>query len=107
MLKSPVGTLTFLMTDIEGSTRMWETNPDDMRKAILRHEQIVKQVVAEHDGYLALAQGEGDSTFSVFKEATKATLAARELSLLLSLEPWPEGICIRLRTGLHSGVADL
>src|SRR2546421_3224314 len=79
MLKSPVGTLTFLMTDIEGSTRMWETHPDAMSKAVIRSEQIIHEIVTLHDGYHVVEQGEGDSTLSVFRNATAAAQAARAI----------------------------
>lgn len=107
MLKSPVGTLTFLMTDIEGSTRMWEESPHGMRLALARHEAIVSAAISRHDGYMVLEQGEGDSTFSVFQDATKALLAADEIRRDLAIERWPDGILIRVRCGLHSGVADM
>lgn len=86
---------------------MWEDNPDGMRIALTRHEKIIKEVVEQFGGYLALEQGEGDSTFSVYQEATKALLAAIEIKERLALERWPEGILIRVRSGLHCGVADM
>src|SRR5579862_1425077 len=74
MLKFHVGTLTFLMTDIEGSTRMWEEFPAAMSRGIVRHESIIHEVVTAHDGYHVVEQGEGDSTLSVFKDATQRRL---------------------------------
>jgi class 3 adenylate cyclase len=103
MLKSPVGTLTFLMTDIEGSTRLWEAEPQAMAKAVLRSEQIIHEVVTEHDGYHAIEQGEGDSTLSVFQTATTAAQAATELRERLSTERWAEGVLIRVRAWLRGG----
>ncbi len=107
MLKSPVGTLTFLMTDIEGSTRLWEEYPAAMSTAIVRSEQIIHDVVTGLDGYHVIEQGEGDSTLSVFKDATQALLAADEIRQHLAMERWPDGLVIRVRIGLHSGVADM
>ncbi len=107
MLKVPVGTLTFLMTDIEGSTRLWEDYPAAMTTGIVRSEQIIHEVVTTHDGYHVIEQGEGDSTLSVFKDATQALRAAGEIREQLALEKWPDGLLIRVRIGLHSGVADM
>lgn len=107
MVRPPVGTLTFLMTDIEGSTRMWEESPQEMGAALLRHEAIVQKAVESFGGHLILEQGEGDSTFSVFKDATYAALAAQTICRLLETEEWPAAIVVRIRAGLHSGVADM
>src|SRR5579862_8818276 len=107
MLKSPVGTLTFLMTDIEGSTRLWEEYPAAMTRAIVRSEQIIHEAVSNHDGYHVVEQGEGDSTLSVFNDATQALHAADEIRQHLAIEKWPDGLLIRVRIGLHSGVADM
>jgi|GEM_PF-5090951 len=107
MLKSPVGTLTFLMTDIEGSTRLWEEYPAAMTTAIVRSEQIIHEVVTRHDGYHVVEQGEGDSTLSVFNDATEALRAAEAIRDELALEKWADGLIIRVRIGLHSGVADM
>ncbi|HTQ08649.1 MAG TPA: adenylate/guanylate cyclase domain-containing protein, partial [Fimbriimonadaceae bacterium] len=107
MLKSPVGTLTFLMTDIEGSTRLWEEYPAAMTRAIVRSEEIIHDVVTRHDGYHVVEQGEGDSTLSVFNDATAALLAAKDVRDELAIEKWPDGLVIRVRIGLHSGVADM
>lgn len=107
MVNPPVGTLTFLMTDIEGSTRMWEERPHEMAGALLRHEAIIQKTVDAFGGHLILEQGEGDSTFSVFKDATNAALAAQTICRLLETEEWPPPIVVRIRAGLHSGVADM
>ena len=57
----PTGTVTFLLTDVAGSTRMWETEPDDvMRSAIVRHYEILAEVVDAHGGVIALAAASED-----------------------------------------------
>jgi class 3 adenylate cyclase len=59
-------TLTFLLTDVEGSTRLWEAHHQAMGEALARHDRLVSQVVVDHGGRLVKAKGEGDSSFSVF-----------------------------------------
>lgn len=107
MLDSPTGTLTFLLTDLEGSTRLWEQDPDSMAAAIRLHEEIIAKCVSACDGAHIAEQGEGDSTLSVFKNATQAVQAALAIRKALALERWPGGLMLRVRMGLHSGVADL
>jgi tetratricopeptide (TPR) repeat protein len=59
-------TFTLLLTDVEGSTRLWEADRQAMAGALARHDRLVSQAVADHGGRLVKAKGEGDSTFSVF-----------------------------------------
>ena len=86
----PSGVVTFLMTDIEGSTRLWAEAPDAMREALGRHDAIASAAIGEHAGFLIKPRGEGDSTFSVFACATDAVLAACKLQQALTSEPWLE-----------------
>ena len=72
----PDGVVTFLLTDIEGSTPLWETHTAAMSMALARHEGLVTEVVASHGGRLIKSRGEGDSTLSVFVRATDAVAAA-------------------------------
>ena len=62
----PTGTVTFLMTDIEGSTKLWELHPEAMRETLARHDSIADSVVIKHEGTLVKSRGEGDSLFIVF-----------------------------------------
>jgi predicted ATPase/class 3 adenylate cyclase len=103
----PSGVVTFLMTDIEGSTRLWEEAPDAMRAALARHDAIAAHVVAGHAGFVIKPRGEGDSTFSVFARATDAVHAARALQSALAEEPWPDAARLRVRVAVHTGEADL
>ncbi len=103
----PAGRVTFLMTDVEGSTRLWEQHADDMAAAIERHDVLIAAVVREGGGALIRGKGEGDSTFSVFERATDAAVAAVEIQLALQREPWPTDIVIRVRTALNTGEAQL
>jgi predicted ATPase/class 3 adenylate cyclase len=98
--------LTFLMTDIEGSTRAWDQAPEAMTKALARHDALVAEVVAGADGTLVKNRGEGDATFSVFAKPSDAVRAAIELQRRLAAEPWPDGMTLRVRAALHTGTAD-
>lgn len=85
----PTGTVTFLFTDIEGSTTLWEQHRDAMRQALIRHDVLVEQIVAAHHGQVVRPRGEGDSRFAVFSRATDAVAAAAAIQQALYAEPWP------------------
>jgi WD40 repeat protein/class 3 adenylate cyclase/tRNA A-37 threonylcarbamoyl transferase component Bud32 len=99
----PTGVLTVCMTDIEGSTALWEAHPHAMGAAVVRHDAIIAQVVEARGGRLIQSMGEGDSTVSVFIGAVDAVRAASEIVERISREPWPDGLKIRTRIGLHTG----
>jgi len=107
MTDLPTGTVTFLFTDIEGSTALWEQHPAAARAALARHDVLIEQLVAEHDGYVVRPRGEGDSRFAVFARATDAVAAAAALQQALYAEPWPTPTPLRVRMALHTGEADL
>jgi predicted ATPase/class 3 adenylate cyclase/DNA-binding CsgD family transcriptional regulator len=96
----PTGTVTLLLADVEGSTRLWETQPAAMTAAIVRFNQVVCDVVAAHDGMRPVEQGEGDSFVAAFARASDAVAAAVELQRA-PLAP------IRLRIGVHTGEVQL
>jgi WD40 repeat protein/tRNA A-37 threonylcarbamoyl transferase component Bud32 len=103
----PVGVLTLCMTDIEDSTGLWETSPHGMGAAMVRHDAIIAQVVETRGGHFIQSMGEGDSTVSVFTSAIDAVLAASAIVGAIAAEPWPGGLPVRARVGLHTGtVAD-
>ena len=103
MPELPGGTVTFLLTDVEGSTRRWELEPVAMRSAIAHHDSVLAQAVAAAGGTLIKSRGEGDSAFAVFGRATDAVTAAahaqRELAAAAS------GLSVRM--ALHTGEAEL
>jgi predicted ATPase/class 3 adenylate cyclase len=101
----PAGTVTFLLTDIEGSTRLWETVPDAMQVALERHNRLLIGVIEDHGGVVVTSRGEGDSFFAVFSGAVAAVEAAGDCQLRLGSEPWPAGAALRVRMGLHTGEA--
>jgi predicted ATPase/class 3 adenylate cyclase len=99
--------VTFLFTDIEGSTQLWERYPDQARASLVRHDQIIEDVVAVHRGSVVRPRGEGDSRFAVFPLASDAVTAAAAIQEALSSEHWPAPISLRVRLGIHTGEADL
>jgi predicted ATPase/class 3 adenylate cyclase len=107
MVDLPTGTVTFLFTDVEGSTRLWEEHATAMRAAAARHDAIVEGVVADHGGVLVRPRGEGDSRFAVFARASDAVAAASALQRALTAENWPTLQPLRVRMALHTGEADL
>src|SRR3954454_25012432 len=66
----PTGTVTLLLADVEGSTRLWETQPDEMTAAIARLDEAVSDAIAVHDGVRPVEQGEGDSFVIAFGRAS-------------------------------------
>ena len=97
-------TLTFLFSDIEGSTRLLdELGSAAYANVLARHSAILREAFARHGGH---EEGtEGDSFFVVFDRATEAVLAAVEGQRALATEPWPPGVEVNVRMGLHAGEA--
>jgi class 3 adenylate cyclase len=102
---SATATVTFLLTDIQGSTRHWEASPDRMRQALELHDRLVSQTVAGQGGRVLTTHGEGDSFFAVFPTASQAIAAARLIQEGLAAQPWPEAARLQVRMALHSGEA--
>ncbi len=103
----PTGVITFLLTDIEGSTRLWEREPDAMRQALVRHDAIVSACVRRQQGHVVKSKGEGDSVFAVFLRARDAVNAALIVQLALGMEKWPTSVPIRVRMAIHTGHVEL
>jgi serine/threonine protein kinase/class 3 adenylate cyclase len=100
----PTGTVTFLFTDIEGSTSMWERNPVQMQQALARHNEIMRGAVEGHGGYVFKTVGDAFcASFATARQALEATLAAQRA---LHSESWEEGVTVRARMALHTGVAE-
>src|SRR5437870_2728545 len=85
----PSGTVTFLFTDIEGSTHLWEQHPEAMPATLARHDALLGDGIQLHGGVVVKSRGEGDSFFAVFARATDAVTAACTLQQALLAEPWP------------------
>ncbi len=99
--------VTFLLTDVEGSTAAWEADPDAMAAALARHDELVEQVVTSRGGRLVKTRGEGDATFSVFERPSAAAAAALELQDAITHEPWTLQDPMRIRIALHTGEVEL
>jgi predicted ATPase/class 3 adenylate cyclase len=102
----PLGTVTFLLTDVEGSSRHWEADPA-AAAALGRHEEIIADCVAGHRGARPVEQGEGDSSVSAFSRASDAAACAIEIQRALGSVRWPDGSELRVRMALHTGEAEL
>src|SRR6201997_4582748 len=96
----PTGTVTLLLADVEGSTRLWQTQPEQMTTAIARLDRMVCDIIAAHHGVRPVEQGEGDSFVVAFARASDAVASALELQRA-PLAP------IRLRIGVHTGEVQL
>lgn len=103
----PMGTITYLFTDIEGSTTLWDLHPTAARAALLRHDVLIEEIAAAQDGVVVKPRGEGDSRFAVFARATDAVTAAAEMQQALHAEPWSTPTPLRVRMAMHTGEADL
>lgn len=102
----PTGLMTFCLSDIEGSTGMWDSDPAAMSQALVRHDELVAEQVESHGGRFLKSMGEGDSTVSVFDSAPQAVEAALAATRALGAEPWPGDLRIAVRFGLHTGEAE-
>jgi predicted ATPase/class 3 adenylate cyclase/DNA-binding CsgD family transcriptional regulator len=103
----PTGTVTFLMTDVEGSTRRWEEAPAAMAVAIPRHYELLAEAISRHGGVRPVEQGEGDSVVGAFSRASDAVAAALAAQRALSVEQWPTGAVLRVRMAVHTGEAQV
>ena len=99
-------TVTFLMTDVEGSTRLWEEHPDAMQAALARHDAVAQEVIEQCNGRLVKSRGEGDSLFVVFSAPVDAVLAAGRLQHAFAAETWPQPVVIKSRMAIHAGDAE-
>src|SRR5918997_5538969 len=100
----PTGTVTFLMTDIEGSTRLLQTLGDRYPKLLAEHYGLLREAFASGG---VEVRTEGDAIFSVFHDAPTAIAAAIEGQRSLAAYAWPPDATVRVRMGIHSGVGRL
>ena len=102
MAERPAGTVTFLFTDIEGSTRLLaELGAERYRTALEDHRQILRKAIARHEGHEVGT--EGDSLLVAFAKATNAVQAAQEAQRDLASHAWPDDRPLRVRMGIHTG----
>ncbi len=103
----PTGTVTFLLTDISGSTRLWEAGADAAAAAVHRHYELLSAAIALHNGVRPVEQGEGDSVVAAFAKPSDALAAALDVQRAFVDESWPEGRAVQVRIALHTGEAQL
>jgi class 3 adenylate cyclase len=103
----PAGTVTFLLSDVEGSTRLWSEFPGAMPAAVAQVYAILDEAVAAHDGVRPMEQGEGDSVVAAFSRASDALAAALQAQRVLHIRPWPDEMELGVRIALHTAEAQL
>lgn len=96
--------MTFLFTDIEGSTRLWEIYPDAMRRALARHDEIMRDAIESAQG--VVFKTIGDAFCAAFSTASQAVQAAVQAQQSLTTETWPAGVSLNVRMALHTGEAE-
>ncbi|MGZ4332886.1 MAG: ABC transporter substrate-binding protein [Gaiellaceae bacterium] len=101
MPERPIGTVTFLFTDIEGSTRLLQQLRERYDAVQSRHAEILRAAFTAHDGHEIDTQG--DAFFAAFGRARDAVAAAVDAQRALAEEEWPQGTTVRVRMGLHTG----
>ena len=99
----PTTTLTFLFTDIEGSTQLWETHPEAMKAAMAKHDAILRAAIESNNGHVIKTTGDGfHAVFSTALDAVRSSL-----SLQTQLRAPLADLHIKVRIGLHTGEAEL
>jgi predicted ATPase/class 3 adenylate cyclase len=99
----PSGVVTFMFSDIEGSTRLWESDPSGMRRSLARHDEIFRGHVADAGGHVFKHTGDGFA--AAFESGSAGLAAAATVSAALASEPW-DGPALAVRIGLNSGEAE-
>src|SRR5260370_24038211 len=106
MIDLPTGTVTFLFTDIESSTQLWEKYPEAMKPALARHDSILKESIESNNGHIIKTTGDGaHAVFATAMDAVNATIAAqRAFNDVGAMKPFnsPDA-SLRVRIGLHTG----
>ncbi len=97
----PSGTVTFLFTDVEGSTRLWAEHPDGMHAALARHDDIVRSAIESNGGHVVKMTGDG--FHAAFSTAHDAVDAAVDAQRSLGAESWDATGPLRVRMGVHTG----
>jgi predicted ATPase/class 3 adenylate cyclase len=105
MAELPTGTVTFLFTDLEGSTQLWDRQPEAMRAALGRHDRLLRQAAEKHGGNVFKTGG--DAFCMAFHSAPQALAAALEAQLALHVEDWGQAGPLRARAALHTGAVEV
>jgi class 3 adenylate cyclase len=103
MIEAPSGTVTFLFTDIEGSSRLWEANPEAMARALNVHDALLREAIEVRHGYVVKSTGDG--VFAAFDTAHDAVTAAIAGQVALAEASWDATGPLQVRMGLHTGEA--
>jgi predicted ATPase/class 3 adenylate cyclase/DNA-binding NarL/FixJ family response regulator len=103
----PSGTVTFVLGDVEGSVRLWESEPEAMAAATSRFNEVVSELIEGHGGVRPEEQGEGDSFVAAFHFAGGAVAFIVALQRMLHSAQWAAALPLRVRAALHSGAAQL
>src|SRR5919109_3313129 len=101
MPERPTGTVTFLFTDIEGSTRLLQQLRDRYGAVLSTHARLLREAIEQFNGHEIDTQG--DAFFAAFARARDAVAAAVAAQRALAAERWPDGVAVRVRMGLHTG----
>jgi DNA-binding SARP family transcriptional activator/tetratricopeptide (TPR) repeat protein len=101
----PTGVVTFLLTDIEDSSGLWEANHEGMAAALELHDELIARTVDARGGRLLKTKGEGDATVTAFRRSSDAVAAAVDIQDALAAASWPGGLELRVRVALHTGEA--
>lgn len=102
MAELPAGTVTFLFTDIEGSTKLaHELGTDRWHEVLMHHARLVRDAVTAHGG--VEVRTEGDGFLVAFRRAYDAVAAAADAQRGLAAHEWPNGVQLRVRMGMHTG----
>lgn len=101
MSELPSGTVTFLFTDMEGSTRLLKKLGGRYSEILAEHHRILREAFAAHGGHEVDNQGE--SFFVAFRRAKDAVAAAVDIQRDLAAHDWPDGVAVNVRMGLHTG----
>jgi putative nucleotidyltransferase with HDIG domain len=101
--EAPLVTRTFAFTDIAGSTALWEQEPDKMRRALQRHNQLLAAAIAQHRGTVFKTMG--DAFCATFGQPADAIAAAGDIQRALRAETWATSTPLRVRIALHTGPA--
>ena len=105
MKSLPTGTVTFLFTDLENSSKLWEAHPKEMQPALAQHDEMLKTAVKAHGGYLVKSTGDG--ILAAFGSPSDAVTAAISMQQSFGAEVWEATGSLRVRIGLHTGEAQL
>jgi class 3 adenylate cyclase/DNA-binding CsgD family transcriptional regulator/tetratricopeptide (TPR) repeat protein len=103
-VRIPSGTITLLFTDVEGSTKLWETEPELMAQALRRHDEILRAAIEQAGGFVFKTVG--DAFCAAFATPQAALAAVLDAQQALCTERWPTSQAIRVRMGMHTGVSE-